>query len=355
MKKKGARLKGDKGMSFALQKNKRRRYKPKRILTFFLLVLFIIGAVFYSQLGAVASNDCREEVFDVEKGSTPVSIAHQLYKKGFIKSEKAFLMYARFVGKLDKMKAGQYLIDTSMNTPEIINILVAGKVVTVTFTIPEGYTLDQIAEVLIKKGFTTKEEFWQVVKTGDFKYDFMKDLPKGERRLEGFLFPDTYVVAKGMDAERVINVMLNRFKQVIDELPDNNTRLSLYELVTLASIVEGESLLDEDRPVIASVFYNRLKIDMKLDSCATIQYALGDRKKRLLNDDLKIDSKYNTYTNKGLPPGPIGSPGKASLEAVLEPAQTNYFYSVAKKDGSGKHVFARTHQEHVKNKYDLGY
>lgn len=342
-------------MSFTLQKMVRKRYRPKRILSFFLLFIFLLGAVFYSQLGSVNNNVNQEEIFDVKKGSTPVTIAHELYEKGFIKNEKSFLLYSRLTGNIDKMKAGQYLLSPSMNIPEIVNMLVLGKVVTISFTIPEGYTLRQIAEVLINKEISTEDEFWRVVKDGQFDYDFMAELPDGDRRLEGFLFPDTYIIAKGMKTERVINMMLNRFQQVMDKLPANNTGLSLYELVTLASIVEGESLVDMDRPKIASVFYNRLNIKMKLDSDATIQYVFEKRKERVLYKDLQIDSPYNTYTHRGLPPGPIGSPGEASLKAVLDPAQTNYFYFVAKKDGSGEHVFAKTHDEHIRNKQKLGY
>mgnify|MGYP005856033923 CR=1 FL=1 len=149
--------------------------------------------------------------------------------------------------------------------------------------------------------------------------------------------------------------MLKRFEQIIKKMPPNRTGLSLHELVTLASLVEGESVLDEERSLIASVFLNRLRINMKLDSDATIQYLFDKRKDRVLYKDLEIKSPYNTYLNRGLPPGPIGSPGEASLRAVFEPAESKFFYFVAKKDGSGEHVFSRTREEHDANKRKLGY
>ena len=227
--------------------------------------------------------------------------------------------------------------------------------VTVTFTIPEGYHLRQIVEVLTGQGIVTADEFWHLVKDGNFDYSFIKDLPRTERRLEGYLFPDTYTIPKGMAAEKVIDVMLKRFEQILNKMPPNESGLNLHETVTLASIVEGESMLDEERPLVASVFLNRLAIDMKLDSDATIQYLFDKRKQRVLLKDLEIKSPYNTYLNKGLPPGPIGSPGEASLRAVFQPAASKYYYFVARKDNSGEHVFSRTLQEHNANKRKLGY
>ncbi len=320
-----------------------------------MAVLITAGAIFYGQLGPVSPGSSEEKLFVVEHGAASGKIAAALQKEGLIKNAQAFLWYSRLTGKSDKFKAGQYLISPSLNVPQIADLLVKGKVATVTFTIPEGYHLRQIADVFVKAGISTEEEFWRVVKDGDFHYPFLKDLPHNERRLEGYLFPDTYIIPKGMKTEQVIDLMLRQFDQVYKKLPPNKSGLSMHEVVTLASIVEGESRLDVERPLIASVFLNRLKINMKLDSDATIQYLFDKRKERVLYKDLEIDSPYNTYRNRGLPPGPIGSPGEASLRAVLTPAETNYLYFVAKKDGSGQHVFAATFNEHVRNKRRLGY
>ncbi len=338
-----------------LQKKARLSQKYLKIMGLVLLMFVIAGAVFYGQLAAVRPGVDEQIAVDIKNGSTPTEIASELDKQGLIKNKQVFLIYARLSGKINSFKSGQYLLKPSLNIPQIVNILVVGKVATVSFTIPEGYHLRQIVETLVKKGIVTEEEFWREVKEGDFNYSFLKELPKTERRLEGYLFPDTYIIPKGADTKMVLDVMLKRFEQVYQKLPANNTGLSLHEIVTLASIVEGESMLDKERPYVASVFYNRLKIKMKLDSDATIQYLFDKRKERVLYKDLEIDSPYNTYRNRGLPPGPIGSPGEASLLAVLEPAKTDYFYFVAKKDNSGEHLFAATIAGHAENKRILGY
>jgi len=329
--------------------------KNIKLLITILLLGIGVGAVFYGQLSPARPGMDEEQLFVVETGSTPSEIAAELEKQGLIKNSRAFLIYARLAGDIEKFKAGQYLLKPSLNAVEIENILVKGRVATITFTIPEGYHLRQIVEVLTRQGITTEEEFWRLVKDGEFDYPFLNDLPRTDRRLEGYLFPDTYIIPKGMSGEKVIDLMLKRFDQILKKMPPNRTGLSLHELVTLASIVEGESLLDKERPLIASVFYNRLRIKMKLDSDATIQYLFDKRKDRVLFKDLEIKSPYNTYLNRGLPPGPIGSPGEASLRAVCEPAESKYFYFVARKDGSGEHVFARTLEEHNANKRKLGY
>lgn len=342
-------------MNAPLVKGRRLSKKPIKLVLFLLVLIVTSLAVFYGQLGAFDPVNNEEVLFIVENGSTVGRIAQDLQKEGLIKNANTFLLYARVTGNTGKLKAGQYILKPSLNIPQLMDILIKGRVATVSFTIPEGYHLRQIVEVLASQGFATQDQFWQAVKEGEFNYSFIKDLPKTERRLEGFLFPDTYVIPKGMPVEKILDVMLKRFDQVYKKLPPNTSGLSLYEVVTLASIVEGESMLDEERPMVASVFLNRLNIGMKLDSDATIQYLFDKRKTRVLYKDLEIESPYNTYRNKGLPPGPIGSPGEASLRAVHEPAKSKYLYFVARKDNSGEHVFASTLQEHNVNKRKLGY
>lgn len=346
-------------MNCSLAKNKKNKISLVKIVvaSFIMIVMALVGmgAVFYGQLGPVSPEEAAEQLFIVEKGTIPSKIAVNLKEQGLIKNRKAFLLYARLTGNLNKFKAGQYLLTPSLNIPQVTDKLVKGKVVAVTFTVPEGYTLRQIAQVLADKGIAEEEEFWQVAKEGEFDYPFLKELPQNELRLEGYLFPDTYTISKGMKVEKVLDMMLKKFNQVYDELPAKTEQFSLPEAVTLASIVEGEAVVDKERPLIASVFYNRLKIKMRLQSDATIQYLFDERKKRVLLKDLDIESSYNTYQNSGLPPGPIGSPGEASLRAVMQPAETNYLYFVAKKDGSGEHLFSKTLAEHNRNKARLGY
>ncbi len=320
-----------------------------------IILIIICAGVFHSQLGAVEPDTNEERPFIIKNGATPGEIARDLQSEGLIKSAASFMAYARLSGNISKFKTGEYLVKPSQSIFEIVDMLVKGRVVAVSFTIPEGLNLREIAKVLDKQGIVAQEDFWRVEKEGDFNYSFLQGLPKDERRLEGYLFPDTYRISKGMEPEKVIDMMLKRFEQVYKKLPANKTNLSAREVVILASIVEGESKLDKERPVIAGVFLNRLKINMKLDADATVQYLFDEHKERVLYKDLEIDSPYNTYRYKGLPPGPIGSPGEASLRAVLEPAESKYYYFVAKKDGSGEHVFSKTLAEQGRAKKLLGY
>ncbi|MDK2823162.1 MAG: hypothetical protein PWQ67_1622 [Clostridia bacterium] len=334
--------------------------KPKRILvllaTLFLLILLVGLLILNNLFGPYKPGSKEEQDIIIKQGFSTSAIAKILANEKIIKNPKLFQLYVR-LNKMDsKLKAGEYTLSPGMSMEEITDKLIKGQVITYKFTIPEGYTLKQICQVLVNRKLVDEEEFWRVVREETFpEFTFLEGIPKDEKRLEGYLFPDTYVIPKGISAKGIIEMMLERFQQVYAQLPPNTTNLSKREVVILASMVELESLVDKDRPLIASVFLNRLKIGMKLDSDATLQYVFPERKSRVLYSDLEIDSPYNTYRNKGLPPGPIGSPGKASLEAVHQPAKTKFLYFVARKDGSGEHVFARTHDQHIENKKKLGY
>lgn len=333
-----------------------------RALQFGIIVVAILIAcgilarnTYYSMLEPVDSSGNEEVHFTVEMGTAPTQIATNLEKAGLIKNAKAFLLNARLSGNLEKFKAGEYIFQASDTAQEIMEALIKGNIVTVSFTIPEGYTLKQIANTLVGKGIATEEEFWQAVTEGEFDYEFLQDLPKSEHRLEGYLFPDTYSIPRGWPVEKVVNLMLKRFQEIYNQLPPNKSGLNMRDTVILASIVEAESRVAEDRPLIASVFLNRLRINMLLQADATLQYAFAERKGQVLYKDLELDDPYNTYKYGGLTPGPIGSPGKASLEAVCEPADTKYYYFIARKDGSGKHEFSKTLAEHNAWRRKLGY
>lgn len=342
-------------MNPPLQKNTRRIQWATKLAALLAVIAIVLGVIYYSQIGPVDINDKSDRLYVVRSGSTSMQIAQGLEKEGLLKNAQAFILYNRLTGNINQLKAGHYLFNPAMSVQEITANLVEGKVATISFTIPEGYTLKQIAEVLVKKEITTEKEFWAVVMKGDFDFPFLKDIPQTENRLEGYLFPDTYIIPIGMSTIDVIEMMLKQFDSVYKQLPSNNSGLTTHELVTLASIVEGECLLDSERPIVASVFFNRLKIGQRLEADATVQYALEARTERVLFSDTETESAYNTYRVNGLPPGPIGCPGKASLQAVLAPADTDFYYFVAKKDNSGEHVFAKTFAEHKSNKRKLGY
>lgn len=337
----------------------------KKTAMLLLIILALIAAaagITYSSyrnfITKPASDNGGEVVFKIEKGSTSSNIIDGLYDKELISNR----LFAKIYVKLNvkkSLKAGEYTFDKSMSPEAIFEKLQKGTrdldVVRVTF--PEGYNIKQIAGVLKEKGLIIEEDaFIKETQEGEFDYDFLKDIPKDRpSRLEGYLFPDTYEFKAGVTEHQIIDKMLERFEEIFNqEISKKLGDRSLDELIIMASIVEREARVESERPIIAAVFYNRLKIDMQLQSCATIQYILGTNKERLLNKDLEIESPYNTYLNSGLPAGPISSPGRNSIKAALEPADVDYLYFVLKKyDGDGSHNFASNYNEFLKYKSQL--
>lgn len=287
--------------------------------------------------------------FKIAANTSAKQIAAQLKQEGLIRSETAFLIYLRFSGHARQLKAGDYYLSNQMSGPELVERFYLGEDPSLytRVTIPEGYTLQQIEATLAEKGLVDREEFRAVLENGEFNYDFLVGLPAGKNRLEGFLFPATYDIKQGMTETECVDLMLRSFaRNVTPEMRQQaaDQGLSLLELITLASIVEREARLEEERPIIAGVLFNRLKIKMLLQVDATVQYALGQHQEKIYYRDLEFDSPYNTYIYPGLPPGPIASPGLSSINAVLNPGQHNFYYYVAKPDGS--HKFSKTLQEH---------
>jgi UPF0755 protein len=238
-----------------------------------------------------------------------------------------------------------------MPLSDILAKMLRGQVVTYPFTVPEGYTVIQVVDLLVRKGFADPAKLTQIVKEAPmvFPYTIRSKLVK--QPLEGFLFPDTYQYHKGMSEEAIVTMMLRRFESNFG--PDLQARaaelkMSVPEAVTLASIIEREARVPAERPIISAVYHNRLKIGMKLDADPTVRYALDHPGDIVTFKDLEVNSPYNTYKNAGLPPGPIAAPGLASIRAALYPADVPYLYFVAKNDGTGAHEFSRTLAEHVR-------
>jgi UPF0755 protein len=250
-----------------------------------------------------------------------------------------------------------------MDKDAIIAILNAGetvKKVSMRFTIPEGFTVEQIADTLSKAGYVDRTAFIKLADTdrtwGDA--EAVRSIPKNAKlrhRLEGYLFPDTYELSKDSKPAEIIIRMLEELDRKLDTLPENweetmaERKIDFHQLLTIASLIEREVVVDDERPIVAGIIYNRLAKGMPLQIDATVQYSLDKPKERLFEGDLKVDSPYNTYKIKGLPPGPIASPSLKSIEAALYPAKTDYLYYVTKKDGSHEHLFARTLREHNHN------
>lgn len=322
---------------------------------FILILGFVLSLYIYQRDLQPVNSQSRVILVDIPTGSATNAVSRTLYQKGLIKSQLAFQVYARWHGYDGKLKAGEYQLSTNMSVNDILQKLRAGQVLTYKFTIPEGYTTRQISEVLAKKGLVNREKFMNLVANGQFNYDFLKGAPEGERRLEGFLFPDTYTIEKGTTEEEIINMMLREFQKQLtptfrEEAQKRN--MTVRQVVILASVVEREARTEKDRKLVSAVFQNRLAKKMKLESCATVQYIIGEPNKKVLSyKDIAIDSKYNTYKYAGLPVGPIASPGKAALEAVLNPPKVNYLYFVAKPDGTNEFTATMAEHEAAKKKY----
>ncbi len=332
---------------------KKKKNKKTNMALFTLLFIFI-GVfsgfqIIANQLKPVSTGSMLVQV-EIPKGASSKKIGAILKENNLIRNQDYFYYFTRFKGLDQELKAGIFNLDASWPLERIaISLTKSNHGPSISFTIPEGFNLKQIAARLEDKGLVSGEDFFKAINNSRFGYDFLEGLPGGEQGLEGFLFPDTYQVRENATPEEIINTMLRRFGEIYTEEMQTRTReldLSVLELVTMASIIEKEGKLDEERPIIAGVFYNRLKAKWLLESCATVQYLLGEPKENLLYSDLEIESPYNTYKYGGLPPGPIASPGRASLEAALYPADVDYMFFVAEKDGS--HYFSVTLAEHEK-------
>jgi len=308
----------------------------------------------------VSSGDKKPIRVVIVQGASARMVAGTLSENKLIRSSFIFLITCKVSGASEKIKPGVYEMNRSMSAPEIIKRLVEGDTLETWVTIPEGKTLREIADTLGEKQLTDPAAFLQLT-TGhgcDFSnYSFIY-----ADNLEGYLFPDTYLVARGVDTEDIVKKMLDAFDEKvvapnrlkIEQVNMNKFHLGeadfaegLHRILTIASLVEREAKTREDRPKVAQVIWNRLAKNMRLEVDATVSYSLGTsraNKARVLFSDLKKDSPYNTYLHAGLPPAPICNPGLASIKAVLNPAPGDYLYYVAKKDGS--HVFSRTLQEH---------
>lgn len=289
---------------------------------------------------------------EIEQGASTVEIATQLSRAGVVPNANRFLLESRLQGADGQLRAGVYDMETGMSYEAAIALLVAGPQITyVTVTIPEGWVITEIAERVQSDTGIPAEEFVALAESGyaEFPREYLRDV---DGSLQGYLFPKTYRVEEGMTARDVINMMLDQFEvelAEVDVAAAEARGLSLHELVTLASMIERETRVAEERPLVSSVIHNRLDKGMRLQIDATIEYLLPGTRFRLTYEDLEIDSPYNTYRYAGLPPGPIASPGLASLKAAAAPADTEYIYYVLTgQDGS--HTFTVTYGEFLRAK-----
>jgi len=297
-----------------------------------------------------------EQPFPIDSGESVNSIASRLQQAGLIRDAASFRDYLIYSGLDTSIQAGSYRLSAAMSAIDIARELQDATPTEATFVIIPGWRMEEIAASLPTSGLpVTLEEFISTVQSPAGEYDFLA----GANSAEGFLFPDSYIISRTASAEEIVNEFIRNFALHLS--PDlqsgfEKQGLTVQQAVTLASIVEREAVRDEEKPLIASVYLNRLNIGMKLDADPTVQYALGFNASRntwwtnpLSLDDLKFDTPFNTYLYAGLPPAPISNPSLDALNAVAFPAETTYYFFRAKCDGSGYHSFAETFEEHVAN------
>ena len=286
-----------------------------------------------------------EEVvnFEVTVGSSSRTIAKQLAEQKLIRNEYAFRLAVRYRGTGRHLQAGTYVLRRNMALWDLLNKLEKGQVTLISWTVPEGLTTSAIAELWETSGFGTAEAFRKAAESARL----LERYGLTDKTVEGYLFPNTYKFAKGTTTEKVVEMMLDEFKQQwTDKFDEDAANLgrTRHEIVTLASVIEKEAQFGMERPRISSVFHNRLTRKWKLQADPTVLYALGNPERPLTKADLQMDSPYNTYKHKGLPPGPIANPGIDAIIAALRPEKTDYLYFVA--IGEGKHHFSKTLSEH---------
>jgi UPF0755 protein len=305
-----------------------------------------------------ASTPGETILVSIQEGESAKEVGEKLEDEGIIASSLLFRVLVALQGYEDKLVAGDYEFERRTPTLEVLERIRHGQTAPLVVTIREGLRAEEIAELMEDKDVVSAEDFLAAIEKW-YEFSFLYTKPYWAT-LEGYLFPDTYYFSRNMTAEEVVQQILENFDERVDadlRQEADIAGLSMYTVVTLASIVEREAQVPDERPVIAAVFLKRLRRGMPLEADTTVQYALGNDpasvakygywKQELTQADLEVDSPYNTYRNTGLPRGPICNPGLDSIEAVIEPADTNYLYFVARADGS--HVFAETLEEHLSN------
>lgn len=344
----------------------RRRKAAFRMFVLLFIAALAIACGYYSYTSVMDKNEVKDTgkavdidpekgiTVEIPRGAGTETIANLLKEKGIIKYPYLFKILSMVNGYDGTYQSGTHIVSSDLKYEDIMRVL-SSKPVSIKVTIPEGYTFDQIVEVLSKNKLINADEFRKVANTGKFDYEFLKDLPEREDRLEGYLFPDTYEFDVNAKPEDIINTFLRNFKlKFKPEYLEKAEKMdmSVDKIITLASIIEREARLADERDTIAGVFYNRLRSKDKtlrrLQSCATIQYIFFKRegiiKEQITEADTLVDSPYNTYQIEGLPPGPICNPGEDAIKAALFPEETDFLYFVARGDGS--HQFSKTFAEH---------
>ena len=321
---------------------------PKLIAPYLAVYLFVTGLTFYLTMNhwPQTNIDSLEKV-RIDHGTTLSNISDNLNKKGLVSNKWVFEFLTKIKGLEKSMQAGTFRLSNVHTNNEVINNIVFGSPDRKKITFLEGWNMNQVAKHLSKE---LDFNYSEVIKLLSDE-ELIRDLQINSNTLEGYLFPETYYFFEGVDKTSVIKRLVKEHKKFWNKtnlFKADSLGFTPYEIIILASIIEGEAIYDSERSIISAVYHNRIKIGMKLQADPTVQYIIDDGPRRLLNKDLRIKSPYNTYIYQGLPPGPINSPGKQSLIAALSPQDNDYLYFVAK--GDGYHTFSRNEKEHERAK-----
>ncbi|MFC1583354.1 endolytic transglycosylase MltG [Candidatus Neomarinimicrobiota bacterium] len=279
----------------------------------------------------------------ISEGSSAYHVAKQLKEDGFIPNESLFVNAVRLMGGTRSIRAGNFQIFNARHIGDLAKQILRPRPVEFTITLPEGLTREQIAQFIALKYPIDTSRYLALTGSREFLEKIGLDIPS----LEGYLFPNTYRIQNGSTEEKIIEMMVRHTQQALsDEIIQQGKRLGLdeHEILTMASIIEGEAQIDTERTIISAVYHNRLRRGMRLQADPTVQYAIPGEPRRLLYRDYEYPSEYNTYLHKGLPPGPVNNPGIASIRAAVSPAEVDYLYFVA--EGQGRHIFTNTLEEH---------
>ncbi len=322
--------------------------RARLILALVLIVAFLPPSLMLARrmlLDSRRSPAGAEVLVEVPKGAGVMQVGRLLKQAGVIEGPWMLALAARLTGQAGRLRAGEYSLGPAMSLRQIVAILAAGRVVLHQALIPEGFTLEQIVDRLAGLRLLERDRALELARDPAF----IAGLGLKGDSLEGYLFPDTYRLARGLGARAVLAALVRRFQQEWEALDPAAQALGLSrrEAVTLASIVEREAQVEAERPLISAVYLNRLRLGMKLQADPTVLYGLSGTGGGPTREDLARDHAYNTYTREGLPPGPICSPGLASLRAAVRPAQVDYLYFVARGDGS--HAFSVDYRDQVNN------
>lgn len=316
----------------------------KKLVVLGVILVLAAALVRFSLFVGLPHGDGQvSAVVDFAKGSSLRKLADELETRGIIGSARMLQLYARLRGVGSKVQAGSYQLSDAMTPAEILRKLVSGEVYEKRFALPEGYSIYQVAEMLESRGFFTSEDFLRACRNTTL----LRELGIKGESVEGHLYPGTYNLLKVEDAAELIRMMTAQFDKVYQErfaAREGSSPLSRRQIITLASIVEKEAVVATEKPLIASVFFNRLQKGMPLQSDPTAIYGVRAFGGKVSGSDVRRNTAYNTYLIRGLPPGPIGNPGADAIAAVLSPATSNYYYFVARKDGT--HQFSTTLDEH---------